>query len=330
MIHYLWTGADRTLQKFLASHGRALRPRLRPRTYESLFRSTSAPTGTWIFADFERLSPRQAEGAARVWRALETSGRGLRLVNHPTRSLGRYELLRRLHDSGLNSFNAYLAAEARSPERYPVFVRDAHDHRGSLTPLLETPAELAAALARLEDEGRSRETLLIVEFCDTADDRGIYRKYAAFHVAGQIIPRHLFFGEDWVLKRPVRLDSALLEEEREYVEKNPHEDAIRRVFELARVDYGRIDYAVGNGRIEVWEINSHPYVSTDLDGGGTDRAPVAARFLPRYTDAIRALDDARPGRPGIPIPMIARPRGELQRFAWRLRGRRASRRPSER
>ena len=327
MIHYLWSGADHTLHKFLASHGRALRSCLRPLTYETLFRRTSAPAGTWIFADFERLSPRQAEGAARIWRALEASGRGLRLVNHPTRSLGRYELLRRLHESGLNSFNVYLAAEARSPERYPVFVRDAHDHRGSLTPLLETPAELADALTRLEQEGRSRETLLIVEFCDTADARGIYRKYAAFLVAGEVIPATSSSATTGSSSTPRASMPPCSRRSASTSGRTPTKKPSGGSSRWPGSTTGASTTPCAMAASRCGRINSHPYVSTASDGGGADRAPVGARFLPLYSEAIRSLDDPRPARPGVPIPMIARPRSELQRFLWRLRGRRASRRP---
>src|SRR3546814_10272912 len=47
----------------------------------------------------------------------------------------------------------------------------------------------------------SRDTLLITEFCDTQDDRGLYRKYSAFNVGGRIIPRHLHFSRSWQVKR---------------------------------------------------------------------------------------------------------------------------------
>lgn len=317
MIHYLWTGTDRVFHRYLASHGAELAPRFRILAYQQLFQRASAPAGSYVFADFERLSPLHAEGAARIWSALERSGRGLRLLNHPTRSRRRYELLRLLHEQGANAFDAQLATEARRPERFPVFVRDANEHRGNLTPLLHTQAELDAALAELDEQGRSREALLVVGFCDTADARGVYRKYSAFYVAGRVIPRHLFFGEDWVIKWPVLMDPALLEEERAYVEENPHEKEIRRVFELARIDYGRIDYALLEGRMQVWEINSHPYVSTPRDGGGPQRSGVSAAFLPRFSEALRRLDAGGPSRPRIAIPRIQRPRSRLQRMLWR-------------
>jgi hypothetical protein len=48
--------------------------------------------------------------------------------------------------------------------------------------------ELDKALLALRIRGYDREDLLVVEFCDTSDADGIFRKYAAFRVGNAIIP----------------------------------------------------------------------------------------------------------------------------------------------
>ena len=42
------------------------------------------------------------------------------------------------------------------------------------------------------------------------------------------------------------------------MQTNPHEAELRAIFKLARIDYGRIDYGIKDGQIQVWEINTNP------------------------------------------------------------------------
>jgi hypothetical protein len=49
-----------------------------------------------------------------------------------------------------------------------------------------------------------------------------------------------------------------LDEALTYFEANPHAAWLRRVFEVARIDYGRVDYGVSGGVPQVWEINLTP------------------------------------------------------------------------
>jgi hypothetical protein len=45
------------------------------------------------------------------------------------------------------------------------------------------------------------------------------------------------------------------------VATRPHDAGVRRIFEKANIEYGRIDYGVcRDGRIVVWEINTNPMV----------------------------------------------------------------------
>ena len=55
-------------------------------------------------------------------------------------------------------------------------------HEGSYTTLLHDDAALDAEIWRLTSLGLLPQDLLIVEFCDTADREGIYRKAIAYVV----------------------------------------------------------------------------------------------------------------------------------------------------
>jgi hypothetical protein len=301
VLHYLTTAAhDYTMRRFLATRGRALRGRVRPLSYETLWRARRLQPGTYVFADLERLSSRETERAARIHAAVTAAG--WRALNHPTGTRRRYELLRLLAREGVNDFGVYRASEHRDPQRWPVFLRSDNEHQGAASELLHTPAQLAQALAAREAAGRSRESTLIVEFRDTADAAGVYRKYAAFCVAGEVLPRHVCFGRRWMLKAGELFAPEQLAHERAYVETNPHRAQLERIFALARVGYGRADYAVVDGAVRVWEINTNPNMDYGRNFGGALREVVHAYFNPRMEAALRALADPVPGR-AVPNPV---------------------------
>jgi hypothetical protein len=290
MIVFLNTrGFQNTVRDFVRSYGRAMAATVAARSYERFVTRSRLRPGTYVFGDVERLAPEEADRAAGLWQRLADLG-GCRLLNHPTRSMRRYELLRTLREHGGNRFDVYRASEHRAPRRFPVFLRGENDHGGSRTPLLHDPAALTRALADLDAAGTSRDETLITEFCDTVGADGVYRKYAAFIVGDRIIPRHVFFGDAWMVKYSTRHDPRLLEEERAYLEENPHAAALREVFGTARIDYGRVDYGLADGALQVWEINTNPLTVSFRHAGGPARKPVQSQFAERFAEALRALE----------------------------------------
>jgi len=290
VIYFLSTAKHQyTLRRHLRSFGAGLRGMIRLVSYEQLFRSWRLPRGVYIFSDIERLWPDEAEQAAKFCQVMQERG-GFHILNHPTRSMRRYDLLRTLFVRGSNRFNVYRLTEHRQPEKYPVYVRGENDHNGSVTELLNNANELAVAVAQLEKAGRSRENLLITEFCDVVDRAGLYHKYSAFCVAGTIIPRHLCFAKKWVVKQPAVGELQLLEEERRYLTTNPHEAELQEIFRLARIDYGRMDYAVFDGVIQVWEINTNPMICTAEVACGAARDWIQNDFSAKLQAAFEKLN----------------------------------------
>ena len=301
MIVYLVTAEHAyTMGSFLDSWGRAWRDRIRVVSYaDALAMPTSGlrtrllgarrlpERATWIFSDVERLTPAVAPAASALWARLAAAG--ARLLNHPTRSMRRYELLRTLRATGRNRFGVYRADEIRRPEHFPVFLRDEHEHTGSRTPLLADQRALDAALTDLLVAGASREDTLVVEFCNTADATGLHRKYSAFVVEGTVLPRHLFFSRDWQVKTAVVYEAACLEEERRYLDANPHAATLRALFAEARIAWGRIDYAVLDDALQVWEINTNPMILTAAHGEDAARRPVHEAFAARLEAELARL-----------------------------------------
>jgi len=252
-------GYTETIETYLETWGRDLRPEVAVVTYSELFAGRPLTASAVVFADLERLGRGERSLAERVWQELAALPAPPRLLNRPARWLTRVELLDALVKRGLNDFRAVPLRDAPGRVRYPVFVRHRSEHWGALTGLLADRRALERQVARAY-LGGSLDERLAVEFCDTAGADGRYRKYSAFVVGDAIVPRHLIFDRHWELKVPRIVDAAAIGEERAYLEANPHAAVLREVAALAGVEYGRFDYGVADGRVQVWEVNTNPVV----------------------------------------------------------------------
>jgi len=52
-------------------------------------------------------------------------------------------------------------------------------------------------------------------------------------------------------------------EQEAYAAANPHSGQLMEIFKRARIEYGRIDYCIVDGYIEVFEVNTNPSVLSD-------------------------------------------------------------------
>ncbi|HKV52319.1 MAG TPA: hypothetical protein VJO52_14095 [Gemmatimonadaceae bacterium] len=285
MIHFLVArGQDTGISKYLSFWGLPIADRFRVIYYDALTRESEFAPGLYVLAALDQLGPQALGSVRHVQERLEPAP-GFRFFNHsdPARTLRRYDLLAELHRQGRNSFRAERATANLDALRYPVFVRSARAHFGALSPLLHSPREVDAAIGHVLVQGYSIRDLLVVEFCDTADAAGNYRKYAAFIVGDRIIPRSLACGREWMLKfHSTDFSRALVEEERAYVIDNPHAIELTEIFRVAGVQYGRIDYALRDGRIETWEINLNPTIGRGA-GPSSGAAPAELEPIRRQT-----------------------------------------------
>src|SRR5262249_37550000 len=75
-------------------------------------------------------------------------------------------------------------------------------------------------------------------------------------------------------------------EQQEYLEANPHRSWLAGLFQLAGIDYGRIDYSLLAGKPQIWEINTHPTVR---------------KTTPLLTSAFDEIDLVRDEENPIPV-----------------------------
>ena len=285
--HYLAGGWGRSLARMLGQV-----------SYPELFRSRSLARGAWIFTSLDALSEGELEMVARIQSAAREAG--LPVLNDARKALHRYELLQALWQTGCNEFRAFRATGPLDSLRFPVFVREANEHDGSLTPLLHNHGQLRRAIAYLRLRGLRLSDLLVIEFCETAGGDGIYRKYSIFRVGNAYLPRYLHVGPHWMTKEGTRSASEdLVHQEIAYLRDNPHVEWVREVFELAQIEYGRLDYGVRQGRPQAWEINLTPLLAGNPHRGPEspeelrfrgEMKPSRDRFHTTLRAAFRALD----------------------------------------
>lgn len=284
------------MRDYLASWGQDLAARIKIVHYEDLPGRARFERGTYILSALEYASsPTLALLTAIHAQLAEVEG--FRFLNHPTCTLGRFELLRELERMGYNSFRAVRAGGDLDGLRYPVFLRSERSHDGVVSPLLTSAREIDEAIGRALVSGRRFRDLLVVEFCDTADARGYYRKYSAYVVGDRILPRRFDYSRHWMQKRQgTKFSSAMALEEEEYVRASPHAHQLAEIRDLAHVGYGCIDYSVRDGRVVVWEINLAPRIGRALGNSYVPKPPeyvlIHERTKECYYAAFRAALEA--------------------------------------
>jgi hypothetical protein len=298
MIRILLTRAHSyTIQHYLESWGRDSRAFVKVLCYEDIAFGHHLKPGAYIFADLERLDDAHLDFAKQIWRALAARPEAYRLLNNPSKTLRRYELLKAMHANGTNTFQAYRLNNGRLPEKFPLFLRRESEHDGAISPLLHSREEMDRAVADLTSKGVPRGDLLAVEYCDTADSTGLYRKYSAFRVGDRLLARHALFSRKWVVKLADETHDQWVEEERQYLEAHPHADELRKIYDIANIDYGRIDYSLLNGKIQVWEINTNPNITSAPMHIAPGRLPTQWAFIKQLGEAFEAVDWKGEGTP---------------------------------
>ncbi len=279
------------LRQYRENRGRVIADRFQTYVYDQIGEVVRLPGGPQIFSALDRLTDGQKEIVARIWDEHAGVAPNALRLNDPRRVLLRFPLLTRLHQEHINSFRVFRASHLDEVDQFPVFVRDMHDHSGPRTGLLKTRSDVARALHALRLRGHRQRDLMIVEFCDISDADGLFRKYAAFKVGDRIIACHVFASHHWSVKsRHNEPTEDSVREGMRYVDDNPHEEWLSRVFAIAGTDFGRVDYGMANGVPQVWEINLNPNIGR---GTGEQRHKALSPALKRLREDGREAFHAK-------------------------------------
>lgn len=275
MIVYLVT-ADHayTLNRYLQEWAPVLISEVQPVFYEEAPWDWLELEATYIFSDIERLTP--PEIAKAIAYADHLSSRGFRVLNHPSHAPTRVALQKVLHEAGINPFQMFSVAE-NATLKFPVFLRLANSHQGSIGDLIHSQAEFDQRLAALPAITAKAEDLVVAEYCDTKGADGRYTKYSAMRVGNVLVPRHAISSKQWMLKVPDIVDAQSINIENEFLLNFPQREAIEHIFSLAKLDFGRIDFGLENGEVRVWEINTNPTFMPVKKGLHADREQIIHR-----------------------------------------------------
>lgn len=220
------------------------------------------PASDYIFVDLERLARPVLAAVTARFEKLREALPDVRVLNAPGLHLERIAVMQALHDAGVNDFRVQPASALDAPLRFPVFVRRLDDHEGPMSALLDDQAAVDAAIAEALAAGAPPEALAVTEYVDARNADGYHEKLSYFRIGGQLFPSALDASRNWVCKGvitdPDTVDVSV--RERAFLETNPHADSLLPAFEAAGIGYGRADYAVIDGRPQLFEINTNPLV----------------------------------------------------------------------
>jgi hypothetical protein len=275
-----------------------------PLPYEDAMRRRALTSGCYIFADLDRLTPSGHRTAVRLHERISSDPRSTTL-NDPSRSLTRLALLQLMEEKGINPFRARPLHQWEEL-RLPIFLREQDAHAGPLTEPLDSADAVKQTIKRLRLRGMTARHLIAVEYFDTADAAGRFRKFGAFRIGERIVPRHLFLSSNWLTKRSDLLEEETAKEELALVETNPHAETLKSIFEMAQIRYGRIDYSFNEDRLIVWEINPNPVLvprPERLRAGPQLRAPARRMSVELLRDALEELDRSTKAPDPVQIPL---------------------------
>lgn len=310
MIYFLAPKGRCGIENYVAGCWRTSNdPEIQCVAYEDVFMQRTLPCGTWVFMGVQQLPPAGRMLAERVWQALADAGQ--KVLNRPKLLPSRHSLLDVMYRAGINEFRSHLPGEINDDIRYPVFVRKAEQHTGSMSGLIRSRRELETFLRWQQLRGYKSHEMLVIEFCDTVNATGEYRKYSAQYVQGDVAARHLHVDTHWMVKaHGSTFHDEWAYEERDFIRQNSHAAEIKKIFELVKFDYGRIDYGFLNGKIQVWEINSNPTIgrarqrrkiAETLRRTQQLQEPGKTMFFERFHSMLEAIDS--PEEPGVVVDL---------------------------
>jgi hypothetical protein len=268
---------------------------LRVISYAQLKGATEIPPATFIFTDVDRLGSPDRLRASEIFRSLRD--RGLRVLNDPARMTSRFGTLRALHRAGINQFDVYRVEDLDEPKRWPVFLRIEGTHVEPVSDLLNDRDELRAAIDYNLARGVPVSALLIIEYAAEPVRPGLFRKLSAFRVGDRLLGYTCVHDDQWIVKygKPGIAPPELYEEEYRFVAECPFADTLNRAFDLAGIQYGRVDYGLVDGTPQIYEINSNPNVDLSPTHGPIARRDESnALFKANYLSALADIDTPPP------------------------------------
>lgn len=242
------------------------RSELRMIGYPSLFAVKSPPSGVYILTDYERLTNEEIEKLKHTVNTLLSASLNSLILNHPQSVLERIDMLKAQHAASINNYSVYRFGDDLSGGRFPMFVRWSDKHKGPATGLLYNAEEVHDAMAFLATQAPSRvNKIFAAEYCAEPNSQGQFVVYGGFRAGKDVLGSNRNLSETWdesqiwnLLLTNAQSVDEYINESLDFARNFPHSPELNRAFEVAGVDYGRADYAVVGGRVNIYEINTNP------------------------------------------------------------------------
>lgn len=290
-------------------------PSTRHKTYSWLFKTRSLPAATYIFTFIDRLHPREQRLAAKIYRHINAAGAGFKALNDPAQARNRLGLLTALSKAGINNFDTYLASEWPQPKLFPVFLRYLSVSLPPLTGLLNSQKELDEAIEKLAQSGEPLDDLIVIEYCAEPFIDDYFVKLAAYRIDDQYMLDLFLFDRSWYVKygEVDTMPPDFAAQEAEILRENRWIDDVKRVFDLAQIEYGRVDFSIVQSRPQFYEINFHPqFTLSEFESNCPARLANAKFAARRRMDAMKRLSSTQNG---AAIPNISDP--DITAARWR-------------
>ncbi len=261
------------------------------RTYDWLFRQRQLRAACCVFTDFDRLRHFELVAAAAIYRQLREAG--IRVLNDPARCCQRAELLHRLYRAGINRFRAYPAAMDPKPERFPVFLKCESDHAQEFRDLIPDQSTLDKTLEALRESGYPLHYLLVIEFANRQLHDQVYRRHTIYRIGERMIAANTVTEDSPFVKygKPGLATAEDLAASTTEILDNPHAGPMRRVFELAHIEYGRADFGFDGDALAVYEINTNPSVGLRVNSSSAVLNDAVQSSMRAIAQAVDALDE---------------------------------------
>jgi hypothetical protein len=179
----------------------------------------------------------------------------------------------------------------------PVILRTVGDHNSQDMLRIDGYADLP----KLHRFGFDGSEHFLIEFVDTADDRGLYTKYRILMVDGEPHARHVFFGPDWKVNsksyeymkaHPEMGNGVQMLDELDTHALPKARPALKEIAERLKLDFFSIDCHVGgDGELVVFEANATTFALSD-------KMPELSHRVMNIRAAVRRMMDRRSGLPG--------------------------------
>ncbi|MGE5723020.1 MAG: hypothetical protein ACM3YM_11235 [Sphingomonadales bacterium] len=247
------------------------------------------------------MSDWELEPASRLFDFLRS--KGLRCLNNPAKVRTRVELLRLLAEKGISDIGVWRADEAPKPGKFPVFIRGEHDHAYPVSKLIENQNDLDEELERIRENGRSLRGLIVLEHRPAPYDGGLFHKWGAFRIGDSVSVDHLAVDRTWLVKYGdyALLNDDIISDEHDAVMTNRLADELMPIFDAADIEYGRADYAIIDGRLTVYEINTNPNIGEYIPAKNPMSLEKQRRARERLAVGLYSIDTEEEGHVDLDI-----------------------------